>query len=344
VTAALCLLATVFLPWVTWGFSYQQYSGLGLHFSLWQAVVDGAAGDLGVTCTYAVAAGMVVAAVGSVLEAVERPTGTATRWLTLGGFVLASGSAGLGVMSIVSQLAATPTDYPTGGFTFGIALGLWLGLGLAVIGAVLSIMHLSAPPNPRRAPEPFAPSPWGPLPGQVPPGFHPALGREWLDYLERGQVPPGYVPPSYGPAVYPMPGYVAPAYPTPDRPDGPAPAAPVFPPTAGAGGTEAGPTPGRLVVLEAGRSFSYTVRPGERMLVGRDPDAQIRLSDPRVGARHATIERRGDGWAIQDVDATRPTRLIDSWGTNRPVRGEMVIPAGQLVMGGVTVTIYSNQG
>jgi pSer/pThr/pTyr-binding forkhead associated (FHA) protein len=103
------------------------------------------------------------------------------------------------------------------------------------------------------------------------------------------------------------------------------------------------PSPGHLVVVEAGRSTVLTVEPGKRLLVGRDPDAEIRVSDRKVGERHATIERRGEGWAVQDVDALRPTRLIDAWGTNRQVRGETTISSGQLVLGDVLITLYANR-
>jgi hypothetical protein len=337
VTAAVCLLGTALLPWVTWGLSFQQYAGLGINFSLWQVLVNGDARNMGTTWMYGVGAGMALAAIGSIAEAALRPISTLTRWLTVAGFILAAGSAGLGAVSIISQPPPVPTDSSAAGVTFGIALGLWAGFGLASVGAVLSVVRLAAPPNPIDNPEPFAPSPWGPLPGVVPPGFHPALGPDWVDYIERGEVPPGFVPPSYGPPVYPEPGFVAPAYVAPER--HPAQDARISPLTTSDESGSPAPTSGSILVVEGGRSWSFTVRPGEKLLVGRSQDAQIRVSDPRVGARHATIERRDNGWAVQDVDASRPTRLIDPWGSNRAVRGETSVSAGQLVMGGVTVTL-----
>jgi pSer/pThr/pTyr-binding forkhead associated (FHA) protein len=141
-----------------------------------------------------------------------------------------------------------------------------------------------------------------------------------------------------------MPGHMTSAYPTPDHPWAPdwAPdwATPPPVPPADPAGT---PMPGHLVVVEAGRSTALTVAPGQRLLVGRDPDAQIRVSDPQVSARHATIERRGDGWVVQDVDATNPTRLIDEWGMSRTVRGETAVSSGQIGVGDVLVTLYPNQ-
>jgi hypothetical protein len=340
VVAALCLFGVALLPWIEWGLSFQEDRGIGIYYTLVQTVVNGSAPRLGATWMYGVAAGMAGALIGSVVEAWWRPTGVYQRWLSAGGFALAAASAAAGAILIVGHFEPRTTNYASAGVTFGIAPGLLAGMLVAWIGAVLSIVHLTAPRNPEHIPEPFAPSPWGPLPGVVPPGFHPALGRDWVEYIERGEVPPGYVPPSYGPAVYPMPGHVTPAYVPPGQ-AGDA-HAPGFGLLAGIESEDV-VTAGRLSVTEDGRTWSFTVNPGERILVGRDPDAQIRLSDVRVAARHATIQRCPEGWAVQDVDARRSTRLIDAWGINRPVHGEMTVPAGQLILGGVMVTLYPSR-
>jgi hypothetical protein len=341
VMAAVCLLGTGLLPWIELGLGIPGSSNVGLYHTLLGTVIGRTADQLGTTWMYGVAIGMISALAGAIVEAGRRPTGTYPRWLSAGGFGLAAGSAAIGAILVVGRFQFGASDYPISGLTTTAAPGLWAGLLLAWVGSVLSIVHLTAPVNPEHTPDPFAPSPWGPLPGELPPGFHPALGREWLDYVERGQVPPGYVPPSYGPAIYPAPGHVTPAYTAPVRPA----ASEWASPTSGQSGAAASetPTPGRLTVTEDGRTLSYTVRPGDRLLVGRDPDAQIRVSDVRVGPRHATIARCLEGWSVQDVDATRPTRLIDAWGANRPVRGEIAIPAGQLIMGGVLVTLHPSE-
>jgi hypothetical protein len=341
VVAALCLFGVSVLPWIEWGLSYQQSRNIGIYYSLLQIVTNGSAERLGATWMYGVALGMAVALAGTVVEAALRPPVMYPRWMSAAGFSVAALAAALGAILILGHFEGSGTDFVTDGMTFGIAPGLLAGMMVAWLGAVLSIVHLTAPRNPEHVPEPFAPSPWGPLPGVVPPGFHPALGRDWVEYIERGETPPGYVPPSYGPPVYPRPGHVTPAYVPPGRAE-----ITDWGPNFGRPGTDDGDsvTPGRLVVAEDGVTWSFTVKPGERLLVGRDPEAQIRVSDPRVAARHATIQRCPEGWAVQDVDASRPTRLIDAWGINRPVRGEIVVPAGQLIMGGVMVTLYPGQG
>ncbi|MGD0018496.1 MAG: FHA domain-containing protein [Candidatus Limnocylindrales bacterium] len=350
VVAAICLVCSaVVLPWVRWGFSYQDYGDIGTNVSLWDIVSNGAAGDFGADWMLLVAAGMAAAVVGSLAELIRRPVSPAARWLAVAGFGGVVGASCVGLVVGVNAFAGSSSVLFTGNLTSTLALGFWVALVIAVVGTIASLVRLTAPPNPARRPEPFAPSPWGPPPGILPPGYYPP-GIDWSEYVARGQVPPGYVPPSYRPAVYPRPGFVTPAYTMPGHPaQGWGPPFDQVPGDSTMASSEPGaptpgaPTPGHLVVVEAGRTTVLTVEPGKRLLVGRDPDAEIRVSDRRVSERHATIERRGDGWAVQDVDALNPTRLIDAWGTNRQVRGETTITAGQLLLGDVLITLYANQ-
>jgi hypothetical protein len=348
VVAAVCLaVSAVILPWIRWGFSYPGFGNIGTAVSLWDIATTGTARDFGVPWIMGVAAGMAAALVGSLLELIQRPVNRVPRFMALAGFGLAVGSCCIGLVVGVSGFGNSTSAVPNDTFSSSLDLGFWLGLGIAVVGAIASLLRLEEPPNPARQPVPFAPSPWGPPPGILPAGYYPPA-TDWSEYLSRGQVPPGFVPPSYQPAVYPTPGYVTPAWTVPGHP------APAFGPplgsdpgAAGASSSAAdrpeGPGPGHLVVVEAGNSKWLTVEPGKRLLVGRDPDADIRLKDPKVSERHATIERRTDEWAVQDVDAVNPTRLIDAWGTNRQVRGETTITSGQLIVGEVQITLYANQ-
>ena len=355
VVAAACLLVTVFLPWVRPGFSDLGYrASFGISVSLWDVVSD--TKETGTGWMLLFAFGVAFALFGSLLEAIKPPAGQMARWIALGGFVTSVGGAVMGLVRGEGNLGFDSSSLGIG-LTSSLDFGFWLGLGIASVGALLSLVRLTTPPNPARVRAPFAASPWGVPPETFPAAYYPAPGHTALGYggpahPEPGHEAPGYLPPTYGPAVYPMPGHMTSAYPMAGgswAPGWAIPPAPPADPASAADGEAAGgeaaagtPTPGHLVVVEAGRSTILTVAPGQRLLVGRDPDAQIRVSDPRVSPRHATIERRGDGWAVQDVDATNPTRLIDAWGMSRTVRGETTISSGQIGVGDVLVTLYPN--
>ena len=99
----------------------------------------------------------------------------------------------------------------------------------------------------------------------------------------------------------------------------------------------------QIVVFEAGQPRMRSVQPGERLLVGRDPQAQVRLADPDVQPWHAVIERRADFWVVRDLQTVSPTLLIDAAGSTDPIVGEVTVEAGQLLIGGVLVTLYPGQ-
>jgi len=47
----------------------------------------------------------------------------------------------------------------------------------------------------------------------------------------------------------------------------------------------------------------------EKHEIGRDEDVAIRVDEPLVSRRHASIERRGDGWVVVDLGSTNFTRV-----------------------------------
>jgi hypothetical protein len=108
----------------------------------------------------------------------------------------------------------------------------------------------------------------------------------------------------------------------------------------GPGTRETAGASGRLTVVESGRSSTLTVNENDRVVVGREFGATIRVADPRVSRRHAVIVRTGGGWVVSDLGATNPTQLLDPSGAANPVRGELRIASGQLLMGDVLVTLY----
>jgi hypothetical protein len=117
---------------------------------------------------------------------------------------------------------------------------------------------------------------------------------------------------------------------------GPVPAQPVAP-VSPFGATAAG---GRISYVEGGRPSTCVVNSGDRVLVGRDAQAQIRLTDPRVSRRHAAITWSGTGWSVTDLGATNPTRVLDHSGNAQPFAGELHITSGQLLIGDALVTLF----
>jgi type III secretion system (T3SS) inner membrane Yop/YscD-like protein len=69
----------------------------------------------------------------------------------------------------------------------------------------------------------------------------------------------------------------------------------------------------------------------DRVLVGRDPGADVVLNDPSVSRRHAVLERRGAIWVVLDQQSANGTWLDDHRVT------EAALQAGQrLRLGAVT--------
>jgi pSer/pThr/pTyr-binding forkhead associated (FHA) protein len=62
-----------------------------------------------------------------------------------------------------------------------------------------------------------------------------------------------------------------------------------------------------LTVSSAGTIKSY--RFGRRVLVGRAPNADLRLDDPQVSRLHARIEMRDDGVYVEDLGSRNGTRV-----------------------------------
>jgi hypothetical protein len=334
VVASTCLAATMFLPWLRWRLGASDYAYSQLR-SLWSVVGESLGGPAAWMTLFAV--GVAVAGISSSYELVKRPMGYPARTIALAGFATALAGAASGLFVGSDTMGA----YELTGIEARTTLefGFWLALGLAAAGTLMSLIARRMPPNPpRRAGQALQA-----LAG-APPHASPS-GPVSPDYMAHSRYPEhvGAPPPSVRPAVYPEPGFLTPAY---SRRAGPGqfglPSSDLQAPAAGPS-AGSGRSAGHLVVLEAGRSTSIVVQPGQRLLIGRDDDAQIRVSDPSVSFRHATVERRGHEWVVQDVDAVNPTRIVDEWGTSRPVHGEIAVASAQLEAGGVRVVLYPSR-
>jgi hypothetical protein len=329
IVACACLGAVLFLPWLRWRLGASDFAYTQVR-SLWSVVSESPGWPSAWMMLFV--GGVALAAAGAVYELSRRPMGYPARTVSLAGFSVALGGAALGLVVGPDTLGAY--DLPGLEARTTLEFGFWLGLGLAATGTAISVLLRRMAPNPPRHALQVAPQP-------VAPSVVAAQGPVSPDYMGHSHYPEhlGAGSPSIGPAVYPVPGFLTPAYPGAGHPGQPDPSGD------GQEGTRVlpGRSAGQLVVMDSGRSSVMVVQPGQRLLVGRDDDCQIRVSDPSVSFRHATIERRGHEWVVQDVDAVNPTRIVDEWGTSRPVHGETSVASAELQVGGVRVTLYASR-
>ena len=105
------------------------------------------------------------------------------------------------------------------------------------------------------------------------------------------------------------------------------------------------PVSARLGVVESGHAVgSFVALPGDSFLVGRDPGAQVHLTDSRASRRHVVIERDETGWLVRDLGATNPTRVLDAHGARRELRDSAVhVESGQLLIGDALITLFPGE-
>ena len=94
------------------------------------------------------------------------------------------------------------------------------------------------------------------------------------------------------------------------------------------------------MVVEAGRSTTFAVGPGARLVIGGGPGADIVLGHPSVSPRHALIERSGTGWLVTSLDAANPAWLLDPTGRAQEVEAELGLRQGELLVGACQVLLY----
>ena len=68
----------------------------------------------------------------------------------------------------------------------------------------------------------------------------------------------------------------------------------------------AGPVSGQQLRIQ-GAGADQLLQPGSTYRIGRDPGADIVVSDARVSWQHAIVERQGNGWLLQDAGSTNGT-------------------------------------
>ena len=93
-------------------------------------------------------------------------------------------------------------------------------------------------------------------------------------------------------------------------------------------------------MLENGRSTVFLIAPGQRVLIGRGPGADLLIYDARVSPVQALIERRGPGWLVTGLDPNNPTWILDQTGRPHAVSSELGLRSGTLLVGGCQVLLY----
>ena len=86
--------------------------------------------------------------------------------------------------------------------------------------------------------------------------------------------------------------------------------------------------PGQLLIVEAGSSTMYELPPQGQVLVGRAPDAQVKVNDPLVSRHHARLDVKDGDVLLVDLGSHNGTR----------VNGERISTPRRLISGD-TITL-----
>jgi hypothetical protein len=153
-------------------------------------------------------------------------------------------------------------------------------------------------------------------------------GGPGMSYGAGYTAQPARYAPSYAPAVTTQPAYSRPAPPFPTQS------------AVAAQPAHAAAASGRLVVAEGGKSSAFDVATGQSLVIGRGAEANVRLSDSRASRQHLAVTLAPSGWLLRDLGATNPSRVLESSGGARDLRGETTISGGQVLIGDALITFY----
>jgi diguanylate cyclase (GGDEF)-like protein len=92
-----------------------------------------------------------------------------------------------------------------------------------------------------------------------------------------------------------------------------------------------------VLVVMTGNDLGKRVVVDKSLLVGRDPDADLPLTDGQVSWHHARIEDRGDSWTLVDLGSTNGTTV------NGEVKPEFVLEHNARIVFGKTAVSFELQ-
>ena len=90
--------------------------------------------------------------------------------------------------------------------------------------------------------------------------------------------------------------------------------------------SRAGETAPLLLVRTKG--YDRSLQPGPSYLIGRDPDCDIVIIDPRVSRRHAVLRLEDGRWVLADNGSANGTFLNGQRVTRVPIEGQCTIRLG----------------
>src|SRR5262245_65092615 len=70
----------------------------------------------------------------------------------------------------------------------------------------------------------------------------------------------------------------------------------------------------------------------DRALVGRDPSCDVVLDDKSVSRRHASLERRGEAWAVVDQGSANGTFVDGEPVREAPLRDGQELRLGMIAL------------
>jgi len=82
---------------------------------------------------------------------------------------------------------------------------------------------------------------------------------------------------------------------------------------------------GRAMLVGGGKR---TVLSGNRVVLGRSRDCDVRLDDPNVSRRHAELRRQDGGWVVADLGSTNGVKV-----NGRRVSEAPLTPGDEIVLG-----------
>lgn len=107
-----------------------------------------------------------------------------------------------------------------------------------------------------------------------------------------------------------------------------------------------GPGMARIGIIDQGQALApLAARTGQVFVIGRDANADIRITDPKSSRKHLQLTLEPGGWALRDLGATNPARVLTGPSAQQLIQGRTVrLPSGQVAIGDSIITLFPPGG